>query len=98
MINPLKNMSIKKMNIKKMNIKKMSKRKKIMVLVVVVIIALLAVMGIINNRPEQLSVPTSSAFTVEVAKAQLTDIQRISSFKADLLPQEEAIVSAQTSG
>ena len=93
MINPLKNMSI-----KKMNIKKMSKRKKIMVLVVVVIIALLAVMGIINNRPEQLSVPTSSAFTVEVAKAQLTDIQRISSFKADLLPQEEAIVSAQTSG
>lgn len=79
-------------------VKNMSKRKKITVLTVAVIIIVLTLMGIINNRSEPLSLPASNAFTVEVAKAGLTDMQRISSFKANLLPQEEAIVSSQISG
>jgi len=79
-------------------VKKMSKRKKTMVLVVVAIIVILLLMAFVNNRSEPLSLPASNAFTVEVAKTELTDMQRVSSFKADLLPKEEAIVSSQISG
>ena len=81
------------------SIKKMSKRKKIWLTVLVAFIILLVVMAIFNNRSEPTAViPTSNAVTVAVAPAALSDVAQINTYKADLEPQEEAIVSSKISG
>lgn len=78
-------------------IKSMDKRKILLIAGVVIILLLYTAFRVVNSK-EKAPIQASNATTVQVKQAQMIDAAALLSFKANLEPVEEAVVSSKQTG